>query len=231
VAHSSTIAEVLAGSQLFGRVHETRRKQLAEYALLRKFKRGQAVFRQGDACPGVYVIGNGAVRVFKMGSTGKEHVLHLLGPNDTFAEVAAIGGFRCPAHAEAVAPTTCVLLPLDPFRKQLAEDHQLCLEMMTGLSWWVRHILSLLEDIVLRDATGRIARFLLTTEASAEGTVRLPSLKRHVASHLNLTSETFSRTLGRLIEAGIVVELKGNRLQLLDRKRLRALTEPSGSEN
>ncbi|MCY2989615.1 MAG: helix-turn-helix domain-containing protein [Planctomycetota bacterium] len=73
--------------------------------------------------------------------------------------------------------------------------------MMTGLSFWVRHLIGLLEDIVLRDATGRIARFLIESEPGEDGTVKLPSLKRHVASHLNLTSETFSRTFGRLIEA------------------------------
>jgi CRP/FNR family transcriptional regulator len=107
----------------------------------------------------------------------------------------------------------------------MTEDHQLCLEMMTGLSFWVRHVIGLLEDIVLRDATGRIARFLLQSEPGEDGTVKLPSLKRHVASHLNLTSETFSRTFGRLIEAGLIMELDNNRVQLANRERLQAVSE------
>jgi CRP/FNR family transcriptional regulator len=149
----------------------------------------------------------------------------MVGPGRTFGEVAAIGDFACPAFAEAIVPTRCVLLPLDPFRRQMAEDHQLCLEMMTGLSFWVRHLIALMEDLVLRDAAGRLARFLLESEPAADGTVTLPSLKRHVASHLNLTSETFSRTLGRFIEAGLVVELENNRVQIRDRDRLRDVTD------
>ena len=96
--------------------------------------------------------------------------------------------------------------------------------MMIGLTFWVRHFLSLMEDVVLRDAAGRLARFLLEPP-EADGTVRLPTLKRHVASHLNLTSETFSRTLSRLIESGLVVELDNHRVQLLDAERLRAIAD------
>lgn len=220
-----TVEDILNRCQLFTQLHPSRRQRLADIACICKFEKGQSIFRQGDPCPGVYVLGSGMVRIFKIAPNGKEHVLHIVAPGHSFAEVAAIGGFDCVAHAEAIAPSTCALVPLDLFRKRMAEDHQFCLEMMTGLSYWVRHLIGLLEDIVLRDATGRIARFLLESEPAEDGTVKLPSLKRHVASHLNLTSETFSRTFGRLIEAGLIVELDNNRVQLANRERLRAVSE------
>jgi CRP/FNR family transcriptional regulator len=219
------VEDVLSACPLFGQLHVSRRQRLAGLARLWTFHKGQMIFRQGDPCPGVYVVGSGMVRVFKTGPGGKEHTLHLVGPGHSFAEVAAIGGFDCVANAETLAPTTCALVPLDLFRRQLTEDHQLCLEMLTGLSFWVRHVIALLEDVVLRDATGRLARFLVESKVDADGLVRLPGLKRYVASHLNLTSETFSRTLGRLIEAGLVVDLDNNRVQILDRERLQALSD------
>ena len=114
---------------------------------------------------------------------------------------------------------------LKKLRQQMERDHALCLEMMTGMSFWVRRLISLMEDLVLRDAMGRTARFLLESETDADGMVRLPSLKRHVASHLNLTSETLSRTLSRLIEAGLVVEHDKNRVELCDPLQLRAVSE------
>jgi CRP/FNR family transcriptional regulator len=152
-------------------------------------------------------------------------VLHLVGPGNTFAEVAAIGGFDCPANAEAIAPSSCVLLPVQPLRRAFEQDHPLCLEIMTGLTIWVRQLINLMEDVVLRDATGRLVRFLLESEPAGDGTIELPTLKRHVASHLNLTSETFSRVLGRLIETGLVAELDSNRLELRDRQRLQRLKD------
>ena len=222
---SENIDEILSNCKFFAQVDADRRKRLAQITRIHKFRKGQAIFRQGDPCPGVYIVSSGMVRVFKIALNGKEHVLHMLGPGNTFAEVAAVGGFECPANAEAVAATTCALVPLEPFSKAMAEDHQLCLQMITGLSFWVRQLLSLMEDLVLRDAAGRIAQFLLEREPDGDGAVRLPTLKRHVASHLNLTSETFSRTLSRLIEAGMIVELDDNRVQLLDLERLRVVTD------
>lgn len=97
--------------------------------------------------------------------------------------------------------------------------------MMGGMAYWVRYLVGLMEDIVLRDATGRLARYLLQSPTQPDGTIELPTLKRHLASHLNLTSETFSRTLGRLIEGGMLVELEGNRLEIRDRGRLAQLAE------
>ena len=222
---SERVDEILSECKFFAQIDEVRQQRLAQITRIHKFRKGQSIFRQGEPCPGIYIVSRGMVRVFKIAPNGKEHVLHMIGPGNTFAEVAAVGGFDCPAHAEAVAETTCALVPLEPFRKAMAEDHQLCLQMITGLSFWVRQLLSLLEDLALRDATGRISRFLLEREPDRDGAVKLPTLKRHVASHLNLTSETFSRTLGRLIEAGMIVELGNNRVQLLDLERLRAATD------
>lgn len=211
--------------ELFAQVDTRRCKRLAEVSVMRQFQKGEQIFRQGDECPGVYIVVTGTVRIFKTSPSGKEHVLHLIAPGNTFAEVAAIGGFACPAHAEAVAKTSCLLIPFDRFRGEILADQDLCLEMMAGMAVWVRKLITLMEDLVLRDAIGRTARFLLESGVDGEGYVVLPGLKRHVASHLNLTSETLSRTLSRLIEAGLVVEMENNRVELKDRKKLVAISE------
>jgi CRP/FNR family transcriptional regulator, dissimilatory nitrate respiration regulator len=219
------VADILHDCKLLAGVGPRGFARLVAIARLCKFRKGQLIFREGEPCPGVYVVGKGLVRVFKTGPGGKEHVLHLVGPGGTFAEVAAIGGFAVPASAEAVAAATCVLLPQAAMRKLLDEDHDLCRGMLTGLTFWVKHLVGLMEDIVLRDAAGRLARYLLDSPPAADGTVELPSLKRHLASHLNLTSETFSRTLGRLIAADLVAEAGRGHVRLLNRPGLRRVAE------
>lgn len=219
------VAEILQGCRMFSRVDERGFQRLVAMARLARFDKSETVFRERQPCPGVYVVGSGMVRVFKVAPNGKEHVLHMVGPGSTFAEVAAIAGFPVPANAEAVQPSECVLLPIEPFRRLLDEDHSVCKGMMLGLTMWVRQLVELLEDVVLRDAIGRLARYLLDADADSQGRVELPTLKRHVASHLNLTSETLSRTIRRLADAGLIAQTDDNQVQIVYRDRLQAVAD------
>ena len=200
------IAEALAACTFFSAVDGPTRKRLVGMAVRREYGKGEVIFRDGDPAPGVFVVADGLVRVFKLSPSGKEHVLHLAGPGMTFAEVAVLGNFPCPAFAEALEETTCVLLPMEPFLRALRDDHQLSLQILSSMALWVKSLVSLLEDIVLRDAAGRVAGYLLQAQAEQGGAISLPGLKKHIASHLNLTSETLSRTLRQLREERLIGE-------------------------
>ncbi len=218
----SSAFDILRHSQLFRALSDASLAKLAAASVLKRYPKGQTIFSQGDPCPGIFVVGDGAVRVIKIAPGGKEHVLHLAYAGMTFAEIAAIGGFACPATAQATEDTVCALILQDRFTNALRTDHDLCLQLMRGFAHWARHLVGLLEDIVLRDATGRVARHLLQVGGGIEGTVfTLPMLKKDLASHLNLTSETLSRTLRRLEDAGLIDMLDQQQLRIQDRPGLR----------
>jgi len=213
------VAEILANCKLFADVPESAFQLLAGMARICKFARRETIFQYDDECPGVYVVAEGLVRVFKLAPNGKEHVLQVCGAGQTFAEVAAIGDFECPAAAEALRPTTCVLLPKFSFQRAIKADHALCRGMLTGMAGWVRELVGLMETVVLRDAVGRVAQYLLG-QPSEDGFIKLSAMKRHVASHLNLASETFSRALRRLADAKIIAEETGSSVRILDEDKL-----------
>ena len=217
-------ADILAACAFFSQVDGGSRKRLVRMAVRRDYKRGETIFREGDPAPGVFVVGSGLVRVFKLAPSGKEHALHLAGPGMTFAEVAVLGDFACPAFAEALEETACLLLPVDPFMRALREDHQLSLQILSSMAMWVKSLVSLLEDIVLRDAAGRVAGYLLQAQSEQGTAISLPSLKKHIASHLNLTSETLSRTLRQLREDRLIRE-NASGLVILDVPGLKRIAE------
>jgi len=223
---------IIASCSPFHGVSPAHRRRLVDMARRVTFPAGKLIFRQDDPCPGIFCVGSGVVRVYRMGAGGKEHTLHMAGPGQTFAEVAVIGGFPCPAYAEVTQAAQCVLLPAPAFLTMLREEHAFCLELLIGMSHWVRHLTGLLEDIALRDASGRVARHLLqASQANHDGRgkdaaiVGLAGLKKHIASHLNLTSETFSRVLRKLADGGVVKLIDDKRLRIVDREALEGLSE------
>ncbi|WP_419189810.1 Crp/Fnr family transcriptional regulator [Stieleria marina] len=187
---------------------------------MRHFKTGEQLFSQGDSCPGLFVVDAGLVRVFRMGQQGQKHVLHLCGPGQTFAEVAAFGDFPVPASAVAAQPSTCLMIPNDLLQKELVANHDLCRQLLVGMSFWVRHFVQLLDDIVLRDATSRVARYLNELPRDASGRIELPATKKDIANHLNLSSETFSRVLRRLSDESILDLTQSGSIRLTDEQSL-----------
>jgi CRP/FNR family transcriptional regulator, dissimilatory nitrate respiration regulator len=218
-------AAILAECTLFSGVTSGHRRRLLAMARKVRFSAGELVFKQDDPCPGIYCVGSGGVRVYRVAAGGKEHTLRIASPGQTFAEVAVIGGFPCPAFAEATAATECALLPTADLVAMLREDHAFCLELLLGMSHLVRHLTGLLEDITLRDAGGRVARRLLLAKPDARGAVGLAGLKKHVASQLNLTGETFSRVLRKLADAKVIEIIDDKRLSIVDRDALADMAE------
>ncbi len=221
-----TAGEILRKCGMFKGLADEWLDRLAAAAHVRNFEKGTRIFRQGEECPGLYCVGSGLVRVYKVAPNGKEHVLHFAEPGKTFAEIAAMGQFSLPANAEALEDTACAIIPVDRLHRLLRDHHELCLQLLTGMSFWVRQLVGLLEDLVLRDASARVARHLLQADPTGgrEAFV-LPMLKKDLASHLNLTSETLSRTLRRLAESGLIETGEGQQIRIVQMEALRDVAE------
>jgi CRP/FNR family transcriptional regulator len=223
---NSNKREIIRRCRFFSALTGSSLDNVVSIAQIRRYRRGETIFLDGDACPGIFVVGEGAVRIYKNAPSGKQHVLHLAYTGSTFAEVAVIGSFNCPASAEAIQDTVCVLLPSNDFLSAIRADHELCIQLLGSMVGWVRHLVGMLEDIVLRDATARVARHILRSDVpDDEEDFLLPMLKRDLASHLNLTSETLSRTLRRLSDAGLIGTPDQHHIRIIDRDALKVIAE------
>jgi CRP/FNR family transcriptional regulator len=218
--------EIIGKCLLFKRLSPQVRSILVSKSHIEKFEKNRSILRQGQMCPGLYCVGEGGVRVYKLSPKGKEHMLHYASPGSTFAEVAVLGDFPCPAYADAAEDTICAVIPAAAFRRLLADHHEFCLQFVEGMAGWVRQLVGLLEDVVLRDAAGRVAGYLLRQdEQKARTAFTLPVLKKDLASHLNLTTETLSRTLRRLAEAQLIEMPDAQQVRVLNHEAMEAVAQ------
>lgn len=222
----SELRSIIEASHLFRGLSDAGLDLIVETARTARFPRGTVILRQDQPCEALYCVGRGLVRVYKLSPHGKEHILHFAEPGKSFAEVAVIGKFNCPAYAEAVEDTLCAVVPAEAFHRLLDTNHELCKQFVEGMAYWVRQLVGLLEDIVLRDASGRLAKYLLAADPTgAEQAFALPIMKKDLASHLNLTSETLSRTLRRFSELGLIATAGPDKVQITNPQALSDIAE------
>jgi CRP/FNR family cyclic AMP-dependent transcriptional regulator len=99
-------ADVLARTELFRGIDEATRRRIAEHAAERVVERGQCVFTQDEPGNRMYVLAEGAVKLFVSSRNGGIVELVRHRPPATFGEVALLDGGPRSASAEATARST-----------------------------------------------------------------------------------------------------------------------------
>lgn len=222
------LEEALQKTPLFGTLSAEELRSVAAMASLRHYARKETIFQEGDRADGFFVVASGRVKVFKLSADGKEQILHLIGPGQSFAEATIFEGGVFPAHAEALADTDLVFLPKRPFIDFLERNPKVAVRMLASLSRWLKRMTDLVDSIALRDVETRLVRFVYEDLGGQgvkpkDGTVyEFPVSKNVLAARLGTVPETFSRILRKLAEEG-KIRVRGKQLRIL---KADALFEP-----
>jgi CRP-like cAMP-binding protein len=212
--------DVLRKTPLLSTLPDDDLRRIADLAVSRRFARKEAVFREGDRADGFFIVSSGKVKVFKLSGEGKEQVLHVLEAGQTFAEAVIFEGGGYPAHAEALTDAELLLLPKRPFVDLLERHPKVAIRMLASLSRWLKRMTDLAESLSLKDVETRLV-FYLSEELKARGIpakdgaeLELAIGKNVLASRLGTVPETFSRTLKKLQDDGLI-DVRGKRIRIL----------------
>lgn len=196
-------------------------EMLASSALRRHFAAGEVLFLEGDPSAGLWVVERGRIKVYKLHVEGREHILHLLGPGDSFNEVAALDGGPNPANAGALSDAVVWTVPADVIQSMLARDPSLAQAVIRGMSERMRMLVGQIEALALYAVQARLARFLI--DRSEDPALEGPGITRAaIAAHLATTPETVSRALRALEEAG-AIRFDRHRIVIVDLDLLSSL--------
>ncbi|MBW6510425.1 MAG: Crp/Fnr family transcriptional regulator [Desulfuromonadales bacterium] len=190
----------------------------------REAGRGELLFEEGQKADGFFVVVSGKIKVFKLSPDGRERILHVIQPGNSFADAAIFADGAFPAFAMCIDQSTLLFFPRDQFLGLLHRHPQLAINMIAGLSRFLRNFASQIEDLTFRDVPARLARFLVSECEKGRQQVTLTVSKAQLASNLGTTSETLSRTLRKLADEGLIA-VQGRTIKLLDINRLDDLVD------
>jgi len=195
------VENTLRGCQLFVGLPASDIAEIALFTIPKHLAKGEFLFHQGDRSDGFYIVQKGAIKVHRVSAAGKEQVIHLFRPIESFAEATLATESGYPADAVATDESTVLLVPKNDFVEMLRGRPELALRMLGSMSQHLRVLVGLLDDLTLKDSETRLANWLLKRCPSSknEGPVeiKLDRTKRVLAAEMGTTSETLSRTLAK----------------------------------
>ena len=218
-------AGVLARTELFGGIDGAARRRIAEHVAERVVERGQCVFVQDEPGDRMYVLAEGAVKLFVASRDGGIVELVRHRPPATFGEVALLDGGPRSASAEAVERSTLLVVTRAELLRLLRAEDQVAEALLRTLGTIVRRTTRQVSDLAFLDLQGRVARQLLVLAGNGHGTARTRQVTQgELASMVSGARQTVNQAL-RSLESRGYIRADGRSFEILDRERLERLVE------
>jgi CRP/FNR family transcriptional regulator, dissimilatory nitrate respiration regulator len=227
--------EIFRKVYIFSSLADDELEKLKEISRLKKYNKGENIFFDTEPYVGFYFVTKGLIKIYKISRDGREHILHIVGPYNTFAEVPLFEnlgeihpeGFRYPANCMALEDgTEVILVPARSFNEMIEVNRKMCLKMISGFAKRLRYLNHHIEDITLKDVAKRVAGFVLSEfnsrnvkDPQRSSSISLSISKNDLAALLGTIPETLSRTFKKLSEESIL-EVDGKKIEIIDLKKL-----------
>jgi CRP-like cAMP-binding protein len=187
----------------------------------RKYDRGEIITFEGERNESLYFLVEGAVKSFKTSTEGKEQILNIVRPGDSFNDVPAFDGESSPCSTEAMGPVTLYEIGKADLDTMLQKYPHIALNVITVLARRVRHLVSLVEDLSFRNVISRVARILLENAGDGAGAGKKLT-QQEMAAMAGTAREVVGRSLKSLEEDGII-RLDHHRIVISDKEALKEI--------
>lgn len=216
----STIRSLLLQVRFLRDVSPAAIDALVDAAACLRYPEGATIFLDGEPTAGLFIVEQGIVKISRFSLEGREFIMHLNEPGDTFNDVSTLDGGPNPANA--TAHTDAVVWRLGrPELKRLAFLYpDLAWALIEDLAARARVAVGLVHDLAMRSVRGRLARLLLEeAEHTQASFVERLLTQEEMAARLGTVREMVGRTLRSMATDGII-QFDRHRIVILDIERL-----------
>ena len=228
---SSFAIEALRRCALFAKVDDEILALCASSLRIRRYRKNETIFHQGDPGDSLYIIESGSVKIVLPSPEGEEGaIIATLSRADFFGELALLDGAPHSATAVAIEPTEALVLRRDRFDELVETEPALRRALFASLVMELRRLTGHVEELHFLDLPGRLAsrivRLARESQPDATTNVRLdwPFTQSDLAAMIGGTRQTVNRLLADMT-AQDLVRLERDALIIPDLDRLARAAE------
>lgn len=208
---------------MFSTLNKEQLKELQNAIHVSHYEKDSILFYEGDQSSCMYILLKGEVKLYKTSPKGSQLQINRLQSPSLVAEYACFESDPFPESCEFLTNGTIGLLRFDKLTAYLKEE-AFAMELIKSLTSRTMELFSLIHKESILTSDAKVADFIIRQLSL------LNRLKRNeVASILNLTPETFSRTLSKFKKESIIAE-KYHIIKVLDEAALHMIVETNTIE-
>jgi CRP-like cAMP-binding protein len=217
---------VIDETPLFAGIDPAERAGLLASTRVVRLRRGDVLFRQGDAGQTFFIIAAGKMKLGYRSADGRESLIAVLGPGEMIGELTLFDPGPRTATAVAVSDAELSALSHSQLTAWIEAHPQVATHLLTALAHRLRRTNEVVGDLVFCDVPGRVARMILDLsrrfgQQQDRGVyVRHDLTQEELAQLVGASRETVNKALSGFSQRGWI-RVEGRALTVLDGERLR----------
>jgi CRP-like cAMP-binding protein len=213
--------DFLKNSPFFTGIELSELSAISKLFVDRKYERGEIITFEGERNESLFFLVEGVVKTFKTSAEGKEQILAIVRPGESFNDVPAFDGEPSPCSTEAMSAVILYEIGKNDLDALLHRYPLIAVNVIQALARRVRGLVSLVEDLSFRNVISRVARILF--ENAGDGTGAGKKLtQQEMAAIAGTAREVVGRSLKALEEDGII-RLDHHRIMISDKEALKEM--------
>ncbi len=209
--------------------HGLNREGLEEISQLKtcvSFKKGQVLMHEGARPQGVYCLHRGKVKLFTLGTEGKEQIIRFVTKGDLIGYRSILSDEPISASAEALEDTFACYIPKSSFFKVIEDNPKFSLNLLKLSCHELGEAGKMITSLAQKNVKERLAEILLilntTFGVDEEGYIDINLTREEIANMVGTATESVIRLISELRKEGYI-RSKGKRIALEDRSALRQM--------
>lgn len=191
---------ILKSIPIFSHLQTSELHQLSKISTIKKFKKRNILFYQGDVSDKLHIVLKGVIEVYKINTKGRSIILKEFLPFEFVAEVSNYNDMPFPATARSQGDSEVLCIDYGAFKEHFLHHPLLVPQILKSMASKIINLEKILSSHISMDATERVAHYIDENEAAFRH-------KKHheIAEKLNITPVTFSRVLKKFKDEKILI--------------------------
>lgn len=200
-------------------------EMLTRNEAIKSCKKGELIFREDTFPIGVFLVKEGKVKIYKMDSGGKEHIIYLVGKGDLFGYQALLSEERYPDSASTIESSRIGFIPKSDFVEVLNSSEILRSRLLKTLGHEFTVLTTNLCMLARKNVKERLATQLIILREKFNGDPRsghpteISISRDDLANLVGTARENVVRIMSGFKADGIVFT-KGRKITILNEQRL-----------